>query len=240
VLVNGSSVMQYTDTQQPLTSGQVGLRNYQQDVLFDNFSINTANIPFQFPGNGLNGTVSAMWSPVSTGTASGQCSLETTNVFVGTQSQVLTFTSGTGAIGIANQGLNHWGMNFVGGSLYTGTLDVRADAPTTICVALESADGSTVYAEQNLSVTSNNWQQINFTLTPSASDGNGRFAIKLKQSGSVVVGYAFQARHHRFALWWFHGQCVWVSLEKHDWTARSTSALYRHLVSVFHGWLGYS
>lgn len=191
VLVNGSSVMQYTDTQQPLTSGQVGLRNYQQDVLFDNFSINTANIPFQFPGNGLNGTVSAMWSPVSTGTASGQCSLETTNVFVGTQSQVLTFTSGTGAIGIANQGLNHWGMNFVGGSLYTGTLDVRADAPTTICVALESADGSTVYAEQNLSVTSNNWQQINFTLTPSASDGNGRFAIKLKQSGSVVVGYAF-------------------------------------------------
>jgi hypothetical protein len=191
VLVNGSSVLQYADTQQPLTSGQVGLRNYQQDVLFDNFFINTTNIPFQFTGNGLNGTVSGMWSPVGTGTASGQCSLETTNVFVGTQSQALTFNIGTGAIGLANQGLNRWGMNFVGGNLYTGTLEVRADAPTTIWAALESADGSTVYAEQSLSVTSNNWQQLNFSLTPSASEGYGRFVIKLKQPGSVVVGYAF-------------------------------------------------
>lgn len=191
VLVNGSSVLQYTDAQQPLLSGQVGLRNYQQDVLFNDFSINTTNIPFQFPSTGLNGPISAMWNPVCTGTAAGQCALETTNVFVGTQSQVLTFIGGTGAIGVANQGLNRWGMNFVGGNLYTGTLDVRADAPTTIWVSLESADGSTVYAEQNLLVTSNNWQQLNFNLTPSASDGNGRFAIKLTQPGSVVVGYAF-------------------------------------------------
>ncbi len=191
VLVNGSSVLQYTDTQQPLTSGQAGLRNYQQDVLFENFSINTTNIPFQLPSNGLNGTISSMWGPVSNGTASGQSSLETTNVFVGTQSQVLTFTNGTGVIGLANQGLNSWGMNFIGGNLYTGTLDVRADTPTTFWVSLESTDGSVVYAEQSLSVTSNNWQQINFSLTPSASDGNGRFTIKLKQPGSVVVGYAF-------------------------------------------------
>jgi len=86
VLVNGSSVIQYTDTQQPLTSGQVGLRNYEQDVLFENFSLNSTNIPFQFPTNGLTGAVSAMWSPINTGTASGQGSLETTNVFVGAQS----------------------------------------------------------------------------------------------------------------------------------------------------------
>ena len=114
VLVNGSSLIQYTDTQQPLTSGQVGLRNYQQDVLFDDFSINTVNIPFQFPGTGLNGMVSAMWSPVSTGTASGQCSLETTNIFVGTQSQVLSFTGGSGVIGLANQGLNQLGDELCG------------------------------------------------------------------------------------------------------------------------------
>jgi hypothetical protein len=191
VLVNGSSVIQYTDTQQPLTSGQVGLRNYEQDVLFENFSLNSTNIPFQFPTNGLTGAVSAMWSPINTGTASGQGSLETTNVFVGAQSQVLSFSSGTGVIGVANQGLNGWGLNFVAGNLYAGTLDVLASVPTTIWVALESADGATVYAEQNLSVTSNNWQQLNFSLTPSASDGHGRFAIELKQPGSVVVGYAF-------------------------------------------------
>jgi hypothetical protein len=191
VLVNGSSVMQYTDTQQPLTSGQVGLRNYQQDVLFDNLSINTTNIPFQFPSSGLNGTVSAMWSPVSTGTASGQCSLETTNIFIGTQSQVLSFTGGSGVIGLANQGLNSWGMNFVASNEYDGCLDVRADAPTPITLALESSNGITVYAQTNLLVASNTWEHLNFALTPSTGDGDGRFAITLTQAGSVTVGYAF-------------------------------------------------
>src|SRR5579859_2387137 len=137
------------------------------------------------------GAVSGMWNPISTGTVTGQCSLETTNPFVGTQSQVITFTGGTGQIGIANQGLNHWGMALAGGSPYTGCLDVRAAVPTILWVALESADGSKVYAEQSLFVTSNNWQHLNFTLTPSASDTAGRFSIKLNQPGSVVVGYAF-------------------------------------------------
>ena len=191
ILVNSNSILQYTDTQQPLTSGQVGLRTWQQDAQFQNLFINATNIPFQVASNGLNGSVSGMWGPIVAGTASGQCSLETTNVFVGTQSQVLSFTSGTGAIGLANQGLNRWGMSFVGGNLYTGILDVRADVPTTIWVSLESADGSAVYAEQSLPVTSNNWQQLTFNLTPAASDSNGRFSIKLKQPGSVVVGYAF-------------------------------------------------
>jgi len=192
VLVDGASLIKYTDTQQPLVSGQVGLRNYQQDVQFQNFSINTnINIPFQLSANSFAGGVSGMWNPVYTGTVAGQFSMETTNPFVGSQSQVITFTGGTGVVGIANQGLNRWGMNFVGGSPYAGTLDVRSDVPTTIWVALESADGSSVYAAQSLSVTSNNWQQLNFNLTPSASDGNGRFSIKLEQPGSVAVGYAF-------------------------------------------------
>jgi hypothetical protein len=192
ILVNSNSILQYTDTQQPLTSGQVGLRTWQQNVQFQNLSINTnINIPFQLDTNGLAGGVSGMWNPFSTGAVTGQFSMETANPFVGTQSQRITFTSGTGVVGIANQGLNRWGMNFVGGSPYAGTLDVRADAPTTVWVALESADGSSVYAEQSLSVTSNNWQQFSFNLTPSASDGNGRFTIKLKQPGSVVVGYSF-------------------------------------------------
>ena len=190
VLVNGTSLIQYTDTQQPLTSGQVGLRNYQQDVEFQNFSINGKNIPFQST-NSLAGGVSGMWNPVVAGTVTGLFSTETTNPFVGAQSQFMSFTGGTGVVGIANQGLNRWGMNFIGGNPYTGILDVRADAPATLWVALESADGSRGYAEQTLSVSSNNWEQLNFNLTPSASDANGRLAIKLKQPGSAVVGYAF-------------------------------------------------
>src|SRR6267378_2977999 len=89
--------LQHPDTQQPLTSGQVGLRTWQQNVQFQNFSINTnINIPFQLATNGLTGGVSGMWNPVSTGAVTGQFSMETTNPFVGTQSQRITFTSGTG------------------------------------------------------------------------------------------------------------------------------------------------
>lgn len=147
---------------------------------------------FQEPAtNGTFGAVSGMWIPISTGTVTGRCSLETTNPFVGSQSQVITFTNGTGAVGIANQGLNHWGMSIVGGNSYTGCVDVLAAVPTVVWVALESADGSTVYAQQSLFVTSNNWQHLNFTLTPSASASGGRFSIKLEQTGSVTVGYAF-------------------------------------------------
>ncbi|HKW28537.1 MAG TPA: alpha-L-arabinofuranosidase C-terminal domain-containing protein [Verrucomicrobiae bacterium] len=147
---------------------------------------------FQEPAvNNVAGAVSGMWSPIRRGTATGRCSLETTNPFVGTQSQVITFTAGTGQVGIANQGLNHWGMALVGGRSYTGCLDVRAAVPTILWVALESADGSRVYAEQSLSVTSHNWQHLNFTLAPSAGDTAGRFSIRLNQPGSVVVGYAF-------------------------------------------------
>jgi hypothetical protein len=191
ILVNHSNLVQYTDTQYPLTSGQVGLRNYQQDVQFQNFQINGTNIPFAYVSSNLVGGVSGMWNPVSTGTVTGQFSTETTNPFVGTQSQGLAFSGGTGIVGIANQGLNRWGMNFVAGNPYTGILDARADAPATIWVALESLDGSTVYAEQSISVASNQWQQFAFSLTPSASDANARFTIKLKQPGSVVLGYAF-------------------------------------------------
>ena len=191
VLVNGSRLIQYTDTQFPLTNGQVGLRNYQQDVQFRSFQINGANVPFGYDATNWPGAVSGMWTSVVTGSASGQCALETTNLFVGKQSQVITFTNGTGSLGIANQGLNHWGMAFVGGNEYTGFVDVQAAAPTFVWVALESGDGSTVYAQQSLAVTSDNWQHLDFTLTPSASASGGRFTIKLEQPGSVTVGYAF-------------------------------------------------
>ena len=191
VLVNGSSLIQYTDTQYPLTIGQVGLRNYQQDVQFQDYQINGVNIPFAYNVSNWPGAVSGMWTPVVTGTASGQCSLETSNVFVGTQSQRITFTGGTGGFGIANQALNHWGMNFVASNEYDGCLDVRADAPTPITVALESSNGVTVYAQTNILVASNTWEHLNFSLNPSAGDSDGRFAITLTQAGSVTVGYAF-------------------------------------------------
>jgi hypothetical protein len=191
VLVNGSSLIQYTDAQSPLMNGQIGLRNYQQDAQFQDFRINGEKVSLAYETNHWPGEVSGMWKPVMTGSARGQCVLETSNVFVGRQSQRITFSGGTGAFGVANQSLNHWGMNFIAGKEYDGCLDVRADAPVPVMLSLERADGSRSYAQTSLLVTSNDWEHLNFSLTPSASGTNGQFVITLTQPGSVVVGYAF-------------------------------------------------
>jgi hypothetical protein len=50
-------------------------------------------------------------------------------------------------IGIANEGLNRWGMSFVGGQPYEVCLDARAEARTEMTVALEDAGGAKVVAE---------------------------------------------------------------------------------------------
>ena len=196
VLVNGTRITKYEDTDHPLQTGQIGLRTWQQNVRFRNFSITTGGvqrkIPFEFDlaKNGDAG-VSDMWRSFRHGTAEGRFSIESQNAFSGHQCQQLTFTEGDGEIGIANQGLNRWGMNFVKDKPYEGHIRVRATNATQLFVALESRDGSTIYAEQPLSADGRGWQRLDFTLTPTASDIDGRFAIKLRKPGSVQVGFAF-------------------------------------------------
>jgi hypothetical protein len=109
----------------------------------------------------------------------------------GPKSQRLTFTSGTGEIGIENQDLNRWGMNFVRGKAFEGFVCVRAGRPAELFVALESRDGRKVYAEQRLKVSGRDWQKLSFSLKPDTADATSRFALKLKQPGSVTLGYAF-------------------------------------------------
>ncbi|MDB6065163.1 MAG: putative alpha-L-arabinofuranosidase [Pedosphaera sp.] len=196
VTVNGTTVLQYEDAEHPLGAGAVGLRTWRKDVRFRNLSVTSGNKrrEYKFAYAGVKtwwAGVSGMWRALRRGGAEGEFSLETMHPFVGTQSQRITFTGGTGELGIANEGLNRRGMSFVGGSPYEGCLDVRADAATELTVALENADGSKVFCERSLSVAGNDWQHLEFVLTPTASENNGRFSIKLKQPGSVVVGYAF-------------------------------------------------
>ena len=196
VFVNGKSMTQFEDTEHPLETGTVGLRIWQSKVLFRNLSLGTTGrqqtIPFEYDSrNNLAGGVSGMWNAIQHGTAAGKLSLESQNAFSGKQSQKISFTGGSGEIGIANQSLNRWGMNFVKGKPYEGYLWARADLPTELAVALESKDGATVYAEKSLSLKAGDWQRLDFAFEPDAPEPSGRFAIKLKQRGSVTLGYAF-------------------------------------------------
>ena len=142
---------------------------------------------FQEPGPEISG----LWRPVRSGNAAGRFAVTTENPFTGAQSQHVSFESGSGELGVENQGLNRWGMNFVAGKPYEGYVWVRAEKPTTLFAAFESRDGARRYAEKSLAVTGADWQRLDFTLTPSDSDKAGRFALTLKQPGSVTLGHAF-------------------------------------------------
>jgi hypothetical protein len=196
IFVNGKSMAQYEDTEHPLEAGAVGLRIWQHDVRFRNFSVTTGasqqKIPFEYDSaNSLSESVSGMWRAIRHGTVTGSFALESQDAFSGRQSQQITFASGSGVIGIENQGLNRWGMNFVKGKTYEGYVYVRANVPTEFFVSLESRDGQSIYAEKRLQTDIADWQRLNFKLEPNAAERAGRFAFKLKQPGSLRVGYAF-------------------------------------------------
>ena len=220
VLVAGKSIVQYEDRVYPLRSGRIGLRPFERECRYRNLWVKTGGrlkaIPFE-PLADSSDEVSGMWRPVRRGTARGRFAIVRDGVgslfHVGVdvvqllkpsppdmketpdplaQSQRIELAEGQGEIGIENRGLNRWGMYFVEGKPYEGSLWVRADRPTPLFVAMESGDGSKVYAETRLEVRgSGDWQRLDFTLTPNATDSAGRLAIKLREPGSVVLGYAF-------------------------------------------------
>jgi hypothetical protein len=99
--------------------------------------------------------------------------------------------AGGGEVGIENQGLNRWGLSIVAGKAYEGYVWVRSARKTELFAALESRDGGKSYGEVKLAVPGNGWHRLNFTLTPDTTDPAGRFVLKLKAPGSVVVGHAF-------------------------------------------------
>ena len=195
VLLNGANIARFEDAQHPLAAGRIGLRTWRQDTRFRNFWVDADSgrqtVPFEAVENAPEAGVSGMWRPVCRGSAQGDFALETLAPFIGRQSQSVSFNAGDGELGIENQGLNRWGLCFRKGQPYEGYLWARAPHPVELFVALESRDGTRVYDEKPLSVASNEWQKLEFALTPAQSDKVGRLALKLKKPGSVVLGYAF-------------------------------------------------
>jgi hypothetical protein len=135
--------------------------------------------------------VSGLWRATHRGAAAGRFALVAERPFAGRQSQQVSFDSGDGEWGLENQGLNRWGMNFEGGKPYEGYVWARAGNKTEFVAALESRDGAQVYAETAMVVAGDDWQRLDFTLTPPVTDHAGRFALKLKRPGSVTLGHAF-------------------------------------------------
>ena len=193
-LLDGQSIVRHNDGLATLPAGRVGLRAFQTEARYRNLWVKidgqTHRPNFAAPAAGAP-EVSGMWRPVRTGSAQGLWQLEHQRPFAGRQSQRLTFLAGEGAVGIENQGLNRWGLGFVKARPYEGLLWARAEQPTSLTVALESRDGSAVYASQPLNLKGGDWERVTFNLTPKTGDPAGRFTVRLHRPGSVCLGNAF-------------------------------------------------
>ena len=262
VFVDGNSVLSHDDGETALLAGTVGLRAWHSQASYRNFWVKTGKEMERLAFRQAERVpqVSGMWRPVQAGSSAGEFGIVKTAPFAGTQSQVVNFVSGEGRFGVENQGLNRWGMNFVEGKPYEGYVWVRADKPATLFASLENRDGSRSYAETRLDVAAGDWQRLDFTLNPNAADKAGRFALALKQPGSVVLGHAFlqPGEWGRFkglpvrrdvaeglieqgiTVFRYGGSMVnnaGIPLEEDDRPARSPSALLRDVVSLFiNGW----
>jgi hypothetical protein len=193
VTIDGQSILQFEDDR-PLPAGTIGLRQWQRPARYRNLWVKTGNNRTEIPFTAAKApptAVSGMWRPVTTGSAELTAEIDTTSPFVGTQSQRVTFTRGSGEAGIENQGLNRWGLGLAANRSYEGYVWVRAEKPTDLWAALESRDGSRRYTEQRLTVAAGDWQKLPLAFTPDAGDSHARFALLLKSPGSVVLGHAF-------------------------------------------------
>ena len=194
VYVNDQQVAQYTDPN-PLTSGTIGLRAWNCSAKFKNIRFGAdrdSMEPIEIPDfDEVKLEVSGMWDGVVRDTAEGEISLTEEQPYKGEHSQRVQFVSGEGAVGVANQGLNRKGMNFEQDKEYEGYFYARSDQPVSAYVVLENKDGTTQYAETEVSVSGSDWKKYAFTITPNAKDAYGRMTLELRSEGTLDIGYVF-------------------------------------------------
>ena len=174
-----------------ITKGRVGVRTWGSDVDFRDLTIRTpeGEIVDRFtpdPMLEVDGGLSGMWDAISTGDATPRLTWDADQPFNTTRSQKMERATGKGAVGIANRGLNRWGLSVRQGRPLAGRVHLRQkDFDGTAAVALQSEDGSKTYATHKIGEIGADWGAHEFTLAPSATDPNARFVLLIDGNGAV-------------------------------------------------------
>jgi len=135
--------------------------------------------------------VSGMWDALQHGARGSALLLDSTNAFNGKQAQVIQHAETPGVIGVANRGLNRWGISVRKGQSFTGRLYLYSqDLKGPVTVALESADGGKTYASQKINGVTGEWQKYAFHLHPNNTDRRSRFVIYIENTGLLWIDQA--------------------------------------------------
>ena len=198
VFVDGDKnpLIRYTDADAPILSGQVGLRTWNSNASFRGFRVETEGKPvaadFASSGAPAEGEVSGMWDRVRTGSAVPRYTWDDNAPFNSARSQKIELLRGEGTAGVANRGLNRWGLSFLKDHVYAGRLYLRQSGYAgKVTVVLQSADGSRTYARQELGPIGKEWTRYDFSLKASADDANARFAVWIDKPGTVWVDQVY-------------------------------------------------
>ncbi|WP_161604741.1 family 16 glycoside hydrolase [Roseiconus nitratireducens] len=191
--VNDKRLVEIRD-ERPLPPGTIGLRQWQRPARYRNLELIKSGVEASagFTKNDSAAEVSGMWDAVIDGDAVGRYELVHDRPFVGSQCQRIVLENGSGAIGVANRGLNRWGMTFRQAKPYQGYVWLRSESSTAVSVSLENSDGTRRLATQRLSVDApEGWERYELALTPSDEVLDGRVVIRLEQPGQLDLGHAF-------------------------------------------------
>ncbi len=183
----------------PIGPGLVGLRTWGSDASFRNLVVEGSGGKIEpafqpDPRDSQIRSLSGMWEPVTDGNAVPSLSWDDALPFHASHAQRIEKAdgSGAGAVGIANRGLNRWGLTFRKGKTYVGHLHAKQEGSSgNLIVALQSADGSRTYASKRIGPIGAEWSRLDFVLKSSETDTNARFAILVDAPGKVWVDMAY-------------------------------------------------
>lgn len=181
----------FTDSS-PMLAGSVALRTWNSDASFRNVRIQTPQAVVENTFKSDPGVaVSGMWDPIATGDAKAGFAHERAGAFNGTWCQKIEHGAGSGQAGVANRGLNRWGIAVKRGETLAGRVYLRSDRLTgPVTVALQSADGKSTYATRRISHVTAGWAKYGFTLTSPVTDKNARFALWIDRPGALWIDQA--------------------------------------------------
>lgn len=182
-------VINFMDTNLPLTTGKVALGTAGSPVRFRNVTVaadgSRETLSLTYPADQK---VSDRWDALQSKTVNAKFTLEQDGAYNGKAAQSVEIISGTGRAGVSNRGLNRWGVSVVKNEVLTGTCHFQTpDGTLPVTLALESADGKTVYARQEILVNGANWNSYKFSLKSIGTDTNARFSIFFERKGKLNI-----------------------------------------------------
>jgi alpha-L-arabinofuranosidase len=152
------------------------------------------NRNFEEPGN------TSYWQLVTTGTATGTMNADSSLPLSSSNlnSLQLTFASGAGTVGAANNGW--WGINFQAGQTYDLTLYARCSAGFngSLIASMQRTNPTVVYAQGTITGLTTNWQSFSLSLAPIGSSTSGTLVLAISQPGTVWLDVVSLFPHQTF------------------------------------------